>query len=87
MNSKPQKDVNHPDDVLNLTNAENTIGDFKLKTSNDYKPSAEMRETTLRAYARLLDTILEVKTLNLQSQNSFSKSSISAVQYSTSYIS
>lgn len=60
MASKPKKGVNHPLDVKNLEIAENTIGDFKLKTSDDYKAPKEERETTLKAYARLLGTRLEV---------------------------
>ncbi|KAL3267246.1 hypothetical protein HHI36_011379 [Cryptolaemus montrouzieri] len=52
---QPVEGQNHPDDVVSLTHAEKNIGDFKLKTSADYKVSSpQERETTLKKYRQIL---------------------------------
>ncbi|XP_046415054.1 cilia- and flagella-associated protein 44 [Neodiprion fabricii] len=53
--SKPNQRVNHPDDVAAIENAENAIGDYKLKTSANFSIPKEQRENTLNKYKQFLD--------------------------------
>ncbi|XP_011307884.1 uncharacterized protein [Fopius arisanus] len=53
---KPDPNCDHPDDVRNVENARNTIGDYKLKVSSDYNRKCQQeQETTLVKYKQLLD--------------------------------
>lgn len=63
MARKPVSGKNHPDDEKFLAEAAKTMGDYKLKESDDYRPSPELRDTTMKKYLELLNTRLKV---NLQ---------------------
>lgn len=62
--SKPDPNVNHPDDVAAIEQAKNTIGDYKLKLSPNYSKSQEKRETTLTKYKEIMDCRKKVQLLN-----------------------
>lgn len=53
--SKPDPHINHPDDLSAIEHAENTIGDYKLKTSPNFSVPKEKRENTLDKYKQFLD--------------------------------
>ena len=48
------EDYENPEDVANIKNAENTIGDFKLKTSNNYVVPEDQRMNVYKAVERLM---------------------------------
>lgn len=50
---KPNPHVNHADDVQAISEAETTIGDYKLKTSTDFEPS-ESENTLLKKFEEIL---------------------------------
>ncbi|XP_048505660.1 cilia- and flagella-associated protein 44 isoform X2 [Athalia rosae] len=52
---KPDPHVNHPDDLTAIDHADHTIGDYKLKTSQNYSISKEQRENMLNKYKQFLD--------------------------------
>lgn len=52
---QPVEGLDHPDDVAALSYAEKNIGDFKLKTSANYKvTNPQERETTLKKYRQII---------------------------------
>ncbi|XP_049940843.1 cilia- and flagella-associated protein 44-like [Schistocerca serialis cubense] len=51
---KPDPTQNHPDDVAAIEIAEQTIGDFKLKSAVDYIVPKHLRVTTVKKYDELL---------------------------------
>ncbi|KAJ8984433.1 hypothetical protein NQ317_012496 [Molorchus minor] len=55
---KPVAGKNHPDDEKLLATATETIGDYKLKESDDYKLAHHQKETTVKKYQQLLDARL-----------------------------
>lgn len=61
MARKPVPGKNHPDDEKLLNEAKDTIGDYKLKESDDYKVPRHLRETTVTKYKQLLDANLKVE--------------------------
>uniref|UniRef100_A0A6P7GKU4 Cilia- and flagella-associated protein 44-like n=1 Tax=Diabrotica virgifera virgifera TaxID=50390 RepID=A0A6P7GKU4_DIAVI len=67
---RPDPNKNHPDDEKFLQEAMNNVGYYKLKEADDYKPSPDERETTVKKYKQVLDTRL--KQYNLR--HSFIKS-------------
>lgn len=58
---KPNPDVDHPDDVKAIEDAQDTIGDYKLKSDSSFDPSEEMRDSTLKKYLELLSVREEVR--------------------------
>ncbi|XP_015588735.2 uncharacterized protein LOC107264707 [Cephus cinctus] len=54
--SKPDPSVNHPDDVLAIEEAKETIGNYKLKISPDFNPPKGKRENTLTKYKQFLNS-------------------------------
>ncbi|XP_055624931.1 cilia- and flagella-associated protein 44 isoform X2 [Toxorhynchites rutilus septentrionalis] len=60
---KPDPNVNHPDDDAAIKEAENTIGDYKLKTDPEYEPNEEELETTMAKYRDLLRVREELFTI------------------------
>lgn len=52
---KPVPGVNHPDDEVKLAEAMETIGDYKLKSAEDYKVPRHLRESTVKKYKQLLN--------------------------------
>lgn len=64
MTRKPVAGKNHPDDEKLLSITKNTIGDYRLKESHDYKAAPEDRITTLKKYNELLNARLKVKSPN-----------------------
>lgn len=61
MAKKPILGKNHPDDEILLKETTETIGDYRLKESADYKPKLELRDTTLKKYYELLNARLKVR--------------------------
>ncbi|CAG9822879.1 unnamed protein product [Phaedon cochleariae] len=59
MSKKPIPGKNHPDDEKLLMEARNSIGDYKLKNSDDYKPPPHLRDTTVKKYKQVLDARLK----------------------------
>lgn len=57
---KPDPNINHPDDDKELREAEQTIGDYKLKTDPGYDAPEEDRSTTLKKIKELLAVREEV---------------------------
>ncbi|XP_063994244.1 LOW QUALITY PROTEIN: cilia- and flagella-associated protein 44 [Diachasmimorpha longicaudata] len=54
--SKPNPNVDHPDDIQMIEIAKKTIGDYKLKISSNYNiENQHEQETTLSKYKQLLD--------------------------------
>lgn len=60
---KPIPGINHPDDVKAIQEAEAAIGDFRLKSSEHYKPDPEKRDTTLKKYGQILRIREEVSKI------------------------
>lgn len=60
---KPDPNVNHPEDDAAIKEAENTIGDYKLKTDPEYEPNEEELETTMAKYRDLLRVREELFTI------------------------
>lgn len=58
---KPDPNVNHPDDDRDLREAEQTIGDYKLKIDSNFDASEEDRSTTLRKIKEILTVREEVR--------------------------
>ncbi|CAG9840026.1 unnamed protein product [Diabrotica balteata] len=56
---RPDPNKNHPDDEKFLQEAMNNVGYYKLKEADDYKPSPDERETTVKKYKQVLDTRLK----------------------------
>ncbi|VEN34308.1 unnamed protein product [Callosobruchus maculatus] len=61
---KPLPGKNHPDDERQLAEAKESIGDYRIKDSDDYKPPPRERETTVKKYKQVLDARL--KQFNLR---------------------
>ncbi|GJQ65650.1 hypothetical protein Trydic_g7740 [Trypoxylus dichotomus] len=61
---KPIPGVNHPDDEQMLAEAMETIGDYKLKSAEDYKVPRHLRESTVKKYKQLLN--MRQKQYNLR---------------------
>lgn len=53
---KPKRGERDPEDEYNLAHAAETIGDYKLKNSADYKVPQHLRETKVKKYKQLLHT-------------------------------
>lgn len=56
--SKPDPEADNEEDVRAVEEARKTIGDYKLKISNDFeynKDFKKKRDTTLSKYKQLLD--------------------------------
>jgi cilia- and flagella-associated protein 44 len=51
---KPDPNQNHPDDDKALQEAENSIGDYKLKTDDAYDPPEDVRDTLFKKFEELL---------------------------------
>lgn len=58
---KPDPNKHHPDDLAALEQARKTIGDYKLKTDDDYKVPEEEKHTTLTKYQQLINIREEVR--------------------------
>lgn len=58
---KPIAGVNSPEDELALNIAKETIGNYKLKTADDYRIPKEERVTTVIKYKELLLTRVKVR--------------------------
>lgn len=54
MKSKLPDEYENPDDLANIKNAEETIGDFKLKSSDNYVVSENDRMNVFKAVERLM---------------------------------
>ena len=54
LTSKLPDEYEDPGDLANIKNAEDTIGDFKLKTSNDYVVPEDQRMNVYKAVERLM---------------------------------
>lgn len=54
MKSKLPDGYENPEDLANIKNAEETIGDFKLKSSDDYVVSENDRMNVFKAVERLM---------------------------------
>ncbi|CAF0711556.1 unnamed protein product [Brachionus calyciflorus] len=54
MKSKLPDDYENPDDLANIKHAEETLGDFKLKSSDDYVVSENERMNVYKAVERLM---------------------------------
>jgi cilia- and flagella-associated protein 44 len=57
---KPDPNQNHPDDDKALQEAENSIGDYKLKTDEAYDPPEDVRDTLFKKFDELLKTREEI---------------------------
>lgn len=55
MRKKPDMDRTDPMDELTIQEAEQTIGDYKLKSDSDYKVPTHQVVTTVDKYQQLLD--------------------------------
>lgn len=66
---KPDPNVNHPDDDKDLHEAEQTIGDYKLKVDPGYDAPEDVRSTTLKKIQELLTVREEVGQKELSSVN------------------
>ncbi|XP_026479521.1 cilia- and flagella-associated protein 44-like [Ctenocephalides felis] len=66
---KPDPNKHHPDDLAALEQARKTIGDYKLKTDDDYKVPEEEKHTTLTKYQQLINIREEMFKL----QNNFNE--------------
>lgn len=60
---KPNPDVDHPDDVKGIEEAQETIGDYKLKSDPQFDPPEELRDSTLKKYLELFGIREEVCVL------------------------
>lgn len=58
---KPDPNVNHPDDIKAIEEAERTIGDYKLKCDPNFLMSEGEEETSLTKYKQLVDVRQEVR--------------------------
>lgn len=63
---KPDPNKHHPDDLAALEQARRFIGDYKLKTDDDYKVPPEQRHTTITKYKQLLDIREQVSSIKLK---------------------
>lgn len=70
---KPKPGDRDPDDEAALAHAEETIGDYKLKNSADYKVPQHLRESKVKKYKQLLNTREKVccAFLHLSALNGF----------------
>lgn len=59
---KPTQGVSPKEDEAVLNRARCGIGDYKLKSSLDYKVPIHLRETTVRKFQELLETRMRVRT-------------------------
>lgn len=54
MNSRLPDDYENPDDLANIKNAEENLGDFKLKTSDNFIIPEDQRMNVYKAVERLM---------------------------------
>lgn len=59
--SKPDPNIDQPEDISAIEEAKKTIGDYKLKISTSVDINQENSETTLTKYKQLLDCRKKVK--------------------------
>lgn len=57
---KPQPGVNHPDDEAAYEYAKATIGDYVLKTDENYRVPPHLKQTTTNKFRELLNCQQEV---------------------------
>ncbi|XP_046388185.1 cilia- and flagella-associated protein 44 [Ischnura elegans] len=60
LNSKPSENENDQADIKAIAEAKLTIGDYKLKTSANYRVPARLRITTIKKYDQILKTNLQI---------------------------
>lgn len=51
---KPNPNLDHPNDVKIIEEAEKTVGDYKLKTDSLFEASEEERDTTIKKFTELI---------------------------------
>ena len=54
LGSKVPDDYENPEDIANIKNAEDNLGDFKLKTSKDFIVPEDQRMNVFKAVERLM---------------------------------
>ena len=54
LGSKLPDDYENPEDIANIKNAEDNLGDFKLKTSKDFIVPEDQRMNVFKAVERLM---------------------------------
>ena len=55
LKEKPNEIKNHPDDIAAIAEAEQTIGDYKLKSAADYRVSKHLWMSRVKKYYQLLE--------------------------------
>lgn len=55
LKEKPDKTKNHPDDIAAIAEAEQSIGDHKLKSAADYRVPKHLQMSKVKKYYQLLE--------------------------------
>lgn len=55
LKEKPDETKNHPDDIAAIAEAEQSIGDYKLKSAADYRVPKHLRISKVKKYYQLLE--------------------------------
>ncbi|XP_071455109.1 cilia- and flagella-associated protein 44 [Hetaerina americana] len=60
LKSKPSENENDKADMKSIADAKLTIGDYRLKTSTNYRVPSHLRVTAIKKYDQILKTYLEI---------------------------
>jgi hypothetical protein len=63
LKQKPDEIKHHPDDIAAIVEAEESIGDYKLKSAANYRVPKHLRMTTVKKYDQLLEARERVSLL------------------------
>lgn len=55
LKQKPDETKDHPDDSAAIAEAEETIGDYKLKLAANYRVPKHLRTSAIKKYDQLLE--------------------------------
>ena len=72
---KPDITKMHPSDIEAIQNAEETVGDFKLKSAPDYRVPKHLRMSTVNKYDELLNVRERVSIIFITRQHKKTKDS------------
>jgi hypothetical protein len=63
LKQKPDEIEHRPDDIAAIVQAEESIGDYKLKSAPNYRVPKHLRMTTVKKYDQLLEARKRVSLL------------------------
>jgi hypothetical protein len=71
LRQKPDETKHHPDDISAFIEAEESLGDYKLKSARNYRVPKHLHVTVIKKYDQLLEARKRVSLIlkNISEQN------------------